>query len=105
MFKTLAALFAAIPPLYDTVLELRTLGGYIETFVLMLLLLISAYQLTRRWHAGASKPELALRWAGIGFIVGFGFWIDPLIASAVAASAIWILIFCITEPIRLFRQK
>src|SRR5260370_25005968 len=33
MFKTIAALFAAISPLYDTVLELRTLGGYIETFV------------------------------------------------------------------------
>src|SRR3954453_8696197 len=59
MFKTIAALFAAISPLYDTVLELRTLGGYIETFVLMLLLLISAFQLTRRWQAGAANKELA----------------------------------------------
>src|SRR5437764_9476136 len=31
LFKTLAALCAAVAPLYDTVLELRTLGGYIET--------------------------------------------------------------------------
>src|SRR5204862_5714364 len=53
MFKTIASLFAAILPLYDTVLELRTLGGYIETFVLMLCLLIAAFQLTRRWQAGA----------------------------------------------------
>src|SRR5438270_1745748 len=34
LFKTIAALCAAVAPLYDTVLELRTLGGYIETFVL-----------------------------------------------------------------------
>src|SRR6266496_6042836 len=73
MFKTIAALFAAISPLYDTVLELRTLGGYIETFVLMLCLLIAAFQLTRRWQAGAANKELALRWAGIGFIVGLGY--------------------------------
>lgn len=105
MFKTMAALFAAIPPLYDTVLELRTLGGYIETFVLMLLLLLSAYQLTRRWHAGAAKKELALRWTGIGFIVGLGLWVNPLIAPAVTAAAIWIIVFCIVEPIQLQRQK
>ena len=105
IFKTVAALFAAIPPLYDTVLELRTLGGYIETFILMLLLLMSVYKLTRRWHMGASKPELALRWLGIGFIVGLGFWVDPLIASAVAAAAIWILIFCASELIQLILQS
>ena len=105
IFKTLAALFAAIPPLYDTVLELRTLGGYIETFVLMLLLLISTYQLTSRWRRGAPKQELALLWLGIGFIIGLGFWIDPLIASAVATAAIWILIFCVMESLHLLRQK
>src|SRR6266516_7185081 len=97
MFKTVAALFAALPPLYDTVLELRTLGGYIETFVLMLFLLISAFQLIRRWHAGASSKELALRWAGIGFIVGLGFWVNPLLVSAVLATAIWIVVFYLRE--------
>ncbi len=105
MFKTVASLFAALPPLYDTVLELRTLGGYIETFVLMLLLLLSAYQLTRRWHEGATKKELALRWTGIGFIVGLGLWVNPLIAPAVAAAAIWIIVFCIVEPIQLQQQQ
>lgn len=97
MFKTIAALFAALPPLYDTVLELRTLGGYIETFVLMLCLLISAFQLTRRWQAGASHKELALRWACIGFIVGFGYWVNPLVIIAVMAAAIWIVLFCIVQ--------
>ena len=90
-FMTISALLAAIPPLYDTVVELRTLGGYIETFVLMLLLMISALQLTRRQHAGASTRELTLRWIGIGFIVGLGFWVNPLIVSAVIVAGIWIL--------------
>lgn len=104
MFKTIAALFAAVPPLYDTVLELRTLGGYIETFVLILLLLISAFQLTRRWQAGAANKELALRWAGIGFIVGLGYWVNPLIVIAVMAAATWIVVFCIAELTQLSKQ-
>src|SRR6266571_1206006 len=104
MFKTIAALFAAISPLYDTVLELRTLGGYIETFVLMLCLLIAAFQLTRRWQAGAANKELALRWAGIGFIVGLGYWVNPLIVIAVMSAAIWIVVFCIVKLVQLARQ-
>ncbi len=54
-FMTVAASIAAIPPLYDGILELRTYGGYIETFILMLLLLLSALRLTRNWHEGASR--------------------------------------------------
>src|SRR5712691_8556827 len=104
MFKTIAALFAAISPLYDTVLELRTLGGYIETFVLMLCLLIAAFQLTRRWQAGAANKELALRWAGIGFIVGLGYWVNPLIVITVMAAAIWIVVFCLVKLVQLARQ-
>src|SRR5215469_10801014 len=38
-FVTFAACVAALPPLYDLVVELRTYGGYIETFILMLWLL------------------------------------------------------------------
>ncbi len=90
IFMSVAVLIAAIPPLYDGILELRTYGGYSETFILMLLLLLSAQQLTRRWHEGASRREIALRWAGIGLIVGLGFWIYPLIISAVLAAAAWI---------------
>src|SRR5436309_681376 len=104
MFKTVAALFAALPPLYDTVLQLRTLGGYIETFVLMLFLLISAFQLIRRWQAKAANKELALRWAGIGFIVGLGYWVNPLIVIAVMTAAIWIVVFCIVQLVQLARQ-
>jgi hypothetical protein len=96
-FQTLAALFAAIPPLYDTVLQLRTLGGYIETFVLTLFLLLSVFQLTRRWHECASNKELMWRWAGIGLIVGLGLWVNPLIAAAMLAAAIWIAGFCLAE--------
>src|SRR2546421_2020474 len=65
-FTLIAGLVAAVPPLYDGIVELRTWGGYIEIFVLMLLLLLSAFRLTRRWHEGASKRELFWRWAGIG---------------------------------------
>jgi hypothetical protein len=103
-FVNIAVLFAAISPLYVTVQELRTLGGYIEAFVLMLLLLISTLRLTQRWHAGASLRELSLRWAGIGFLVGLGFWVNPLIISAVLASVAWIIVFCVVEIVRLRGQ-
>ena len=89
-FTTIAALLAAVPPLYDTVIELRALGGYVEAFLLMLLLLLSALQLTRRWRAGAAPRELAWRWAGIGLIIGLGLWVNPLLISAILAAAIWI---------------
>ncbi len=90
-FMTIAAFLAAIPPLYDTVLELRTLGGYVEIFIFMLLLLLFALELTNRRAAGASRRELAWRWAGIGFIVGLGLWVNPLIFYAILAAAMWIV--------------
>src|SRR5712691_5712134 len=90
-FTIVASLVAALPPLYDGIIELRTGGGWIETFVLMLLLLIAAFRLTSRWHEGASHRELAWRWAVIGFIVGFGIWIYPLISEAIMAAALWII--------------
>src|SRR5713101_5621936 len=93
-FMNIAALLAAIPPLYDTVLEMRMLGGYIEIFIMMLLLLLSALQLTNRRAAGAPGRELALRWAGIGFLVGFGFWVNPLIIYGVLAVVLWIAWDC-----------
>ena len=89
-FMLVAALLAAVFPLYDTVLEIRTFGGYVEIFVLMQLLLLGTLQLTRRWDAGASKCELALRWAMLGFIVGLGLWVDPLIIVAVVVAVLWI---------------
>jgi hypothetical protein len=104
IFMSVAALIAAIPPLYDGILELRTYGGYIETFILMLLLLLSALQLTRRWHEGASRREIALRWAGIGLIAGLGFWIYPLIISAVLAAAAWIVGDRLLETVRQRRE-
>ena len=90
LFMVIATLVAAFAPLYDTVEELRTTGGYIEAFTIMLWLLFCAYRLTQRWSNGASARELALRWAGIGFLIGIGFWIDPLIIYALLTIAIWI---------------
>ena len=90
-FMTIAALLAAIPPLYDTVLELRMLGGYIEVFILMLLLLLSALKLTTRRAAGASRRELTWRWAGIGFMVGLGFWVNPLVTYGILAATLWLV--------------
>lgn len=89
-FAFIAGLAAAIPPLYDGIVELRAWGGYIETYVLMLLLLISAFQVTRRWRADASRREMLLRWAGIGLLVGVGMWVYPLIITAIFTAALWI---------------
>lgn len=103
-FTLIAGLVAAVPPLYDGIVELRTWGGYIETFVLMLLLLFSVFRLTRRWHEDASTRELLWRWAGIGFIIGLGLWIYPLIVSAIVTSAIWIVSDRIAESLKLRRE-
>lgn len=99
-FITTATLFAAVSPVYDTVLELHTLGGYIETFILMLALLLSAFRLTQRWHEGATSNELALRWVGIGFCIGLGLWVDPLIVSAILAVALWIVGYCMGKSFK-----
>src|SRR5207245_11001960 len=42
-----------------------------------------------------------LRWAGIGFLVGLGFWIDPLVLYALLTIALWIggyFIFQLVKP-------
>jgi hypothetical protein len=100
-FPLIAALVAALPPLYDGIVELRTGGGWIESFVVMLLLLISVYRLTTRWHAKATRRELALRWAGVGFLIGFGMWIYPLVSVAILAAALWILCDRLSEVVTL----
>lgn len=102
-FTVVSALVAAVPPLYIGIVELRTWGGYIETFVLILLLLLSTLRLTQRWRVGAPKRELLWRWAGIGFIVGLGLWVDPLIISAIVAAAIWIVVDRIIEFVNIRR--
>ncbi len=102
-FTLVAALIAALPPLYDGIVELRTGGGWIESFVLMLLLLIAVQRLTTRWHEKASYRELALRWAGVGFLVGFGMWIYPLVSVAIMAAALWIIIDRFAEIVALVR--
>ncbi|MGO8950979.1 MAG: hypothetical protein ACLQUY_25665 [Ktedonobacterales bacterium] len=102
-FVTIATCIAALPPLYDLVIEMRTLGGYIESFVVMLCMLLSALRLTQRWH-DASVRELILRWAGIGFLVGLGLWVNPLIIMAILAAAIWITGYIVHELVRNYKQ-
>ncbi|MGZ6366009.1 MAG: hypothetical protein ACXWPS_08570 [Ktedonobacteraceae bacterium] len=89
-FMTIAALIAAFPPLYDMAEEMRVQGGYMEAFVIMLWLLLCAFRLTQRWSRQAPWHELALRWVGIGLLVGLGMWIDPLIIYAGVTITIWI---------------
>lgn len=102
-FTVVSVLAAAVPPLYDGIVELRTWGGYIGLFVLILLLLLSTLRLTQSWRVGATKRELLWRWAGIGFIVGLGLWVDPLIISAIVATVIWIVIDRINEFVNVRR--
>jgi hypothetical protein len=90
LFLIVATAIAALPPLYDAVLELRSYGGYTEAMIVMLWLLWATLRLTQRWQQGASRRELAWRWAGIGLLIGLGLWIDPLIAYALATMALWL---------------
>ena len=90
LFVTIATLLAAVAPLYATVQELRALGGYIELYVLILLLLLATLGLTRRWSTGMGWREALGHWAGIGFLLGLGFWVNPLLLSAVMAMLLWL---------------
>jgi len=105
LFMVIATLVAALPPLYDTVEEMRATGGYVEAFAIMLWLLLCAFRLTYRWRAGASARELALRWAGIGFLVGLGFWIDPLVIYALLTITLWIGGYVLSEFIKPQRKN
>ena len=96
LFQVVAALCAAVPPLYDGAIEARTWGDWIELYVIILLLFSATLQLTRRWISeDAPRWELCMRWAGLGFLVGLGFWVYPLIAPAALAAAVFIAGSCI----------
>ena len=94
-FQTVAAIGSTFPPLYDLVVELRTWGGYIETFVMALAILYATLRLTQRWQERAHVRELVWRWALLGFLIGLGFWIDPLVIVAVVTSAVWIMAYIV----------
>ena len=89
-FVTIATLVAAFAPLYDVVEEIKVTGGYIEAFAIMLWLLWCAFCLTQRWMQQVSRRELVWRWAALGFLIGLGLWIDPMVVYAYAAIALWI---------------
>ncbi len=88
----LAALFAAAPPLYDAVTELRTWGGQIEVYVIILALLLATVELAQRLRAGAGVAELARRWAVWGFLAGLGIWVNPLIVYGLITAVLWLAV-------------
>jgi hypothetical protein len=90
IFMLIATLISVLPPLYDMVVELRALGGYIESFVLMLWLLYSTLRLTQIWQAPRSRREIVWRYAGIGFLIGLGLWVDPITIYAILTVVLWI---------------
>jgi hypothetical protein len=86
----LAALAAAVPPLYDAVTELRAWGGQIEIYVITLALLLATVELVDRLYAGMGRWELTRRWAILGFLAGLGLWVNPLVAYALVACGLWL---------------
>ena len=104
LFMTIATLVAALPPLYDMIEEMRAKGGYTEAITIMLWMLLCAFRLTQRWREGASARELALRWAGIGFLVGLGFWVDPIVVYAILTIVLWIGGYVVLEFVKPSRQ-
>ena len=89
----LAALFAAAPPLYDAVTELRTWGGQIEVYVIILALLLATVELAQRLRAdgeGAGSAELTRRWAIWGLLAGLGIWVNPLIVYGLITAILWL---------------
>jgi hypothetical protein len=87
----LAALLAALPPLYDAVAELRAWGGQIEVYVVTVALLLVTVELRRGLREGAHTGILAWRWALLGFIAGLGIWINPLSSYALVVCFLWLL--------------
>jgi len=99
-FRTCSVFFAAITPLYDAVVEMKTLGGYIEIFIIMLLLLLCTLRLTQRWQTGVATRELLWRWMGIGALLGLSLWVNLLAISAITTIALWLALFCLQRVIR-----
>jgi hypothetical protein len=88
----LAALVAAVPPVYDAATELRAWGGQIEIYVITLALLLATVELSARQSGGAGRWELARRWAILGFLAGLGFWVNPLVIYALIACGLWLAV-------------
>ena len=86
-----AALVAAVPPLYDAVAELRTWGGQIEIYTISLALLLVTVELAASLRRGNETQVQPWRWGLLGFLAGLGIWINPLVSYALVACALWLL--------------
>lgn len=87
----IAALLAAVPPLYDAVAELRTWGGQIELYIITLALLLVTVKLRDALSSSARTGSLIWRWLLWGFLAGLGIWINPLIMYALIACGLYLL--------------
>lgn len=91
----LAALLAALPPLYVGVWSLKARGGYIETLALGTALLIVTHRLLYGSHEalGLTTPVPRRRWrtyfwwTAWGLLAGLLFWISPLSLYAISTAA------------------
>jgi hypothetical protein len=80
--------------------ELVAIGGYPETLLFGVMLLLLAL-----WLAGSSKPDFSLRnqrrrliiYGLWGIIAGVAFWTDALIVPFILTSGLMILVFCWRE--------
>lgn len=82
-----AMLLAAVPPVYVSVGEMRMLGGYVETLVLGTAMMLVTLSIADYWAVKRSTRTL---WQISGLLVGFSFWLDPLIIYYVLACALWL---------------
>lgn len=103
-FQTIAALLAALPPLYDGVVEMRVWGGYSETLVFSLLILYCTVRLAQRWSQGIGLGESTWRWLGLGLAIGIGYWVNPLIELPIQIAAIWLIGAAIGSLIAIWRD-
>jgi hypothetical protein len=88
----LAAMLAAVPPLYDAVAELRAWGGQIEVYILTLAILASVVELADRLRMGTRADQLLRRWAVLGGLAGLALWVNPLSSYALLAGTLWLVL-------------
>lgn len=83
-----AGLYAAVPPSFLAIWSLKARGGYIETLALGQVLLLVAMRVAGRGAIGAGEGII------LGFLAGFGLWVNPLIVVYLLPVAAYLL-FCL----------
>jgi hypothetical protein len=97
-----ALLLTALPPVYVQVIELRMLGGYVETMLIGSLLTLLALSVADHWREG--RP-IRWQWALAGLLIGLGLWISPLLVAYVLGVAVWLVPLALTRMRYSWRQS